>query len=350
MKTIAIKEISGVLERIGAVNPIAVDAPGATGTLAQHTGNRHHQRPEDTGGAPGRAEPVPGAITGLPTGFRDLDRVTTGLHRGELVVVGARPSMGKTTFATHLVEAAAMGARVPVVVFSPETPAEHLVMKMLASRARIDQQRVRTGTLDPDERSRLASQAALLGDTDIFIVDQRALTPSELRACCRRLDKAHGLGLVVVDTLQLMHVPGSQQTRAPRARELARRTDIAEVSRSLKALASEMRVPVVACSQLDRGLELRANMRPVMSDLPERGAIEHDADLIVFIYRDEVYHAQSKHKGKAELIVAKQRNGPLGSVDLAFSGRFARFADVPALTLVRGGAGPSSSIPPAPHP
>ena len=350
MKTIAIKEISGVLERIGALNRLAVDAPGATGTLAQHTGNRHHQRPEDTGGAPGRAEPVPGAITGLPTGFRDLDRATTGLHRGELVVVGARPSMGKTTFATHLVEAAALGGRVPVVVFSPETPAEHLVMKMLASRARIDQQRVRTGTLDPAERSRLASQAALLGDTDIFFVDQRALTPSELRACCRRLDKAHGLGLVVVDTLQLMHVPGSQQTRAPRARELAGRTDIAEVSRSLKALASEMRVPVVACSQLDRGLELRANMRPVMSDLPEGGAIEHNADLIVFIYRDEVYHAQSKHRGKAELIVAKQRNGPLGSIDLAFSGRFARFADVPALTLVRGGAGTSSSIPPAPHP
>ena len=348
MKTIAIKEISGVLERIGALNRLAVDAPGATGTLAQHTGNRHHQGPEDPGGAPARAEPVPGAITGLPTGFRDLDRTTAGLQRGDLIIIAGRPSMGKTTFATHLVEAAAMGARVPVVVFSPETPAEHLVMKMLASRARIDQQRVRTGTLDPDERSRLASQAALLGDTDIFIVDQRALTPSELRACCRRLDKAHGLGLVVVDTLQLMHVPGSQQTRAPRARELAGRTDIAEVSRSLKALASEMRVPVVACSQLDRGLELRANMRPVMSDLPERGAIEHDADLIVFIYRDEVYHAQSKHKGKAELIVAKQRNGPLGSVDLAFSGRFARFADVPALKLVRGGA--SSSIPPAPHP
>ena len=348
MKTIAVKEISGVLERIGALNRLAVDAPGATGTLAQHTGNRHHQRPEDTGGAPARAEPVPGAITGLPTGFRDLDRVTTGLHRGELVVVGARPSMGKTTFATHLVEAAALGGRVPVVVFSPETPAEHLVMKMLASRGRIDQQRVRTGTLDPDERSRLASQAALLGDTDIFFVDQRALTPSELRACCRRLDKAHGLGLVVVDYLQRLHVPGSQQTRAPGAPELAGRTDIAEVSRSLKALASEMRVPVVACSQLDRGLELRANMRPVMSDLPEGGAIEHDADLIVFIYRDEVYHAQSKHKGKAELIVAKQRKGPLGSVDLAFSGRFARFADVPALKLVRGGA--SSSIPPAPHP
>ena len=267
MKTIAIKEISRVLERIGALNRLAVDAPGATGTLAHGARNRHHRGPEEPRSAPARAEPVPGAITGLPTGFRDLDRTTAGLHRGELVVVGARPSMGKTTFAAHLVEAAALGARVPIVVFSPETPAEHLVMKMLASRGRIDQQRVRTGRLDPDERSRLASQAALLGDTDIFFVDQRALTPSELRACCRRLHKAHGLGLVVVDYLQLMHVPGSQQTRAPRARELAGRTDIAEVSRSLKALASEMRVPVVACSQLDCGLELRANMRPVMSDL-----------------------------------------------------------------------------------
>ena len=203
MKTIAIKEISGVLERIGALNRLAVDAPGATGTLAQHTGNRHHQGPEDTGGAPGRAEPVPGAITGLPTGFRDLDRTTAGLHRGELVVVGARPSMGKSTFAAHLVEAAALGARVPVVVFSPETPAEHLVVKMLASRGRIDQQRVRTGTLGADERSRLSSQAALLNDTNLFIVDQPALMPSELRACCRRLHKAHGLGLVVVDYLQL---------------------------------------------------------------------------------------------------------------------------------------------------
>ena len=170
----------------------------------------------------------------------------------------------------------------PVVVFSPELPAEQLVMKMLASLGRIDQQRMRTGLLDPGERSRLASQAARLDGTDIFIVDHSALTPSELRACCLGLHRAHGLGLVVVDYLQCMRVPG-----APETGELAGRADIAELSRSLKALASEMSVPVVACSQLNRSLEWRANKRPVMSDLRDVGAIEHDADLVVFIYRDE---------------------------------------------------------------
>ena len=317
--SIPINDIGAVLERIGALS----------------------RRPGDAAGVTAGGEPR--AITAVPTGFAELDRATGGLHRGELAIVAARPSMGKTTFAMHLVEAAAMRARVPVVVFSLETPAEHLAMKMLASLGRIDQQRVRTGRLDPGERSRLASQAALLGDTDIFIVDRSALTPSELRACCLALHRAHGLGLVVVDYLQCMRVAGAPQTRA-----LAGRADIAEVSRSLKALASEMRVPVVACSQLERSLERRANRRPVMSDLRDVGAIEHDADLVVFIYRDEVYHEWSKRRGKAELIIAKRRNGPPAVIDLAFSGRFARFADVPASSVVPGGG--ASSIPPAPHP
>ena len=235
--------------------------------------------------------------------------------------------MGKTAFAMNLVEEAAIGARVPVVVFSMEMPAEHLVMRMLGSLGRIDQQSVRTGRLDTGDWPRLSSQVALLNDTDIFIVDQSALTPSQLRACCRRLKAEHGLGLVVVDYLQLMHVPDTGEPRARAVHERASRAEISEISRSLKALATELMVPVVACSQLDRRLEQRTDKRPVLSDLGEWGAIEHDADLIVFIYRDEVYNEQSKDKGKAEIMIEKPRNGPIGSVELAFFGRYARFAD-----------------------
>ena len=308
--SIHIKDIGAVLERIG----VSSRRPGdATATLAQRPGTRHRPGPRD-------------AIAAVPTGLTELDRATGGLHRGALAVVAARPSMGKTTLALHLVEAAAMRARVPVVVFSPELPAEHLAMKMLASLGAVDQQRVRTARLDPAERARLASQAARLGDTDLFIVDHRALTPAELRACCLAVHRAHRLGLVVVDSLQCMR---------------AGRADIAEVSRSLKALAGELRVPVVACSQLPRTLERRANRRPVMADLREVGAIERDADLVVFIYRDEMYHARTNDTGRAELTVARRPDRPPVLLDLAFSGRFARFADIP-------GDG-ASSIPPAPE-
>ncbi len=257
-------------------------------------------------------------ITGVPTGFSDLDQLTAGLQRGDLVIVAGRPSMGKTAFAMNIVEEAAIRDKLSVIVFSMEMPAEQLTMRMLSSLGRIDQQKVRTGRLGHDDWPRLTSQVALLNDTNIFIVDDSALTPTELHARCRRLKREHGVDLVVIDYLQLMYVPGTRENRA---------TEISEISRSLKALAKELMVPVIACSQLNRRLEERQNKRPVMSDLRESGAIEQDADLILFIYRDEVYDDESKDKGKAEIIIGKQRNGPIGKVDLAFLGRYARFED-----------------------
>ena len=257
-------------------------------------------------------------ITGVPTGFSDLDQTTAGLQRGDLVIVAGRPSMGKTAFAMNLVEEAAIREKLSVIVFSMEMPAEQLTMRMLSSLGRIDQQKVRTGRLDHDDWPRLSSQVAMLSDTNIFIVDDSALTPTELHARCRRLKREHGVDLVVIDYLQLMYIPGTRENRA---------TEISEISRSLKALAKELMVPVVACSQLNRRLEERQNKRPVMSDLRESGAIEQDADLILFIYRDEVYDEESKDKGKAEIIIGKQRNGPIGKVPLAFLGRYARFED-----------------------
>ena len=255
-------------------------------------------------------------ITGVPTGFEDLDRKTAGLQYGDLVIVAGRPSMGKTSFSMNLVEEAAVRAELPVIVFSMEMPAEQLTMRMLSSLGRIDQQKVRTGKLDGDDWPRLTSTLEILNNTKIFIVDDAALTPTEMRARCRRLKREHGLGLVVIDYLQLMHVPGTRENRA---------TEISEISRSLKALAKELMVPVVACSQLNRGLEQRQDKRPVMSDLRESGAIEQDADLILFIYRDEVYNEESKDKGKAEIIIGKQRNGPIGRVELAFLNHLTRF-------------------------
>ena len=261
-------------------------------------------------------------IIGVPTGFDDLDQMTAGLQRGDLVIVAGRPSMGKTAFAMNIVEEAAIRGKLSVIVFSMEMPAEQLTMRMLSSLGRIDQQKVRTGRLGHDDWPRLTSQVALLNDTNIFIVDDSALTPTELHSRCRRLKREYGIDLVVIDYLQLMYVPGTRENRA---------TEISEISRSLKALAKELMVPVVACSQLNRRLEDRQNKRPVMSDLRESGAIEQDADLILFIYRDEVYDEESKDKGKAEIIVGKQRNGPIGKVDLAFLGRYARFEDYTAV-------------------
>ena len=258
-------------------------------------------------------------ITGVPSGFKDLDAMTAGLQRGDLVIVAGRPSMGKTAFAMNIVEEAAIQGRLSVAVFSMEMPAEQLTMRMLSSLGMIDQQKVRTGRLDPEDWPRLTSPLAMLNDTNIFIVDDSALTPTELRARCRRLKREQGLDLVVIDYLQLMYVPGTSENRA---------TEISEISRSLKALAREVNAPVVACSQLNRSLELRGNKRPVMSDLRESGAIEQDADLILFIYRDEVYDKESKDKGKAEIIIGKQRNGPIGKVNLAFLGRYARFENL----------------------
>ena len=256
-------------------------------------------------------------ITGIPTGFGDFDDMTSGLQPGDLVIVAGRPSMGKTSFAMNIAEHAAIKSRLPVAVFSMEMSGEQLAMRLMSSLGRIDQHKVRTGKLDEDDWPRLSSTVSLLAEAPLYIDDGAALTPAELRARARRLMREHGrLGLIVVDYLQLMQVPGTRENRA---------TEISEISRTLKALARELSVPLMALSQLNRGLEQRPNKRPMMSDLRESGAIEQDADLIVFIYRDEVYNENSPDKGTAEIIVAKQRNGPTGFIRLTFLGQYTRF-------------------------
>lgn len=256
-------------------------------------------------------------ITGLPTGWGDFDEMTSGLQAGDLVIVAGRPSMGKTTFAINIAEYAAIKKRVPVAIFSMEMPGEQLAIRLLSSMGRINQQRLRTGRLEDEDWPRLTSAVSMFTEVPLFIDDSPALTPTDLRARARRLMREQGgLGLVVVDYLQLMQVSGSTENRA---------TEISEISRGLKALAKELKVPVIALSQLNRSLEQRPNKRPVMSDLRESGAIEQDADLIVFIYRDEVYNEDSPDKGTAEIIIGKQRNGPIGTVRLTFLGQYTRF-------------------------
>ena len=258
-------------------------------------------------------------ITGLPTGFIDFDDQTSGLQPADLVIIAGRPSMGKTTFAMNIAENAAIHSKQPVALFSMEMPADSLAMRMLSSLGRIDQHRLRTGRLNDDDWPRLTSAIALLNEAPLFIDDTGGLTPSELRARARRLKREHGLSLIIVDYLQLMS--GSANGRQAENRT----NEISEISRSLKALAKELNVPVIALSQLNRSLEQRPNKRPVMSDLRESGAIEQDADIIVFIYRDEVYNEDSAEKGKAEIIISKQRNGPIGTVALTFQGKYTRF-------------------------
>ncbi|MBD3610722.1 MAG: replicative DNA helicase, partial [Gammaproteobacteria bacterium] len=240
-------------------------------------------------------------ITGLPTGFNDFDEKTSGLQNSDLVIVAGRPSMGKTTFAMNLVENVTLKTGVPAAVFSMEMPGDALAMRMLSSLGRIDQHRVRSGKLEDDDWARLTSAVSMLAEVPIFIDDTPALSPIEVRARARRIKREHGLGLIMIDYLQLMQSgKGSGENRA---------TEISEISRGLKALAKELEVPVIALSQLNRSLEQRPNKRPVMSDLRESGAIEQDADVIVFIYRDEVYNEDTPDKGKAEIIIGKQRNG-----------------------------------------
>ncbi len=258
-----------------------------------------------------------GNITGASTGFTDLDELTSGLQPSDLIIVAGRPSMGKTTIAMNMAENIAIKGDKPVAVFSMEMPGDALAMRMMSSLGRIDQNKVRTGKLEDDEWPRLTSAINLLAETKLFIDDTPALTPTEVRARARRLTREHGqLGLIVLDYLQLMQSPSSGENRVQQ---------ISDISRGLKALAKELSVPVVALSQLNRNLEQRPNKRPVMSDLRESGAIEQDADLIVFVYRDEVYNEDSPDKGIAEIIIGKQRNGPLGTVRLTFLGRYTRF-------------------------
>jgi replicative DNA helicase len=255
-------------------------------------------------------------ITGIATGFDDLDDRTAGLQSADLIIIAGRPSMGKTALAINIAEHAAIKDKKSVAVFSMEMPGDSLAMRMMSSLGRIDQHKVRTGKLHDDDWPRLTSAVEILKDAKLFIDDTPALTPAELRARCRRIAREQSLDLVVVDYLQLMSVPGTTENRA---------TEISEISRSLKAMAKELNVPVVALSQLNRSVEQRPNKRPVMSDLRESGAIEQDADVIIFIYRDEVYDEDSVDKGKAEIIIAKQRNGPIGTIKLAFLGQYTRF-------------------------
>ena len=256
-------------------------------------------------------------ITGLPTGFHDFDQMTSGLQRGDLIIVAGRPSMGKTSFAMNIAEYGALKTKKPVAVFSMEMPGEQLALRLMSSHGRINQQHLRTGKIRQEDWPRLTGAAELLSQAPIYIDDTPALTPTELRARARRLVREHNeLGLIVIDYMQLMQIPGTRENRA---------TEISEISRALKALAKELDVPVVALSQLNRSLEQRPNKRPIMSDLRESGAIEQDADLIVFIYRDEVYNEDTPDKGIAEIIIGKQRNGPIGTVRLTFLGQFTRF-------------------------
>lgn len=261
------------------------------------------------------------ALTGLATGLSDLDEMTSGLQPSDLVIVAGRPSMGKTTLVMNMAEHAAIKSGRPVLVFSMEMPADSLAMRMMSSLGRIDQHRIRTGKLDDDDWPRVTSAVHMLSEAPLFIDDTPALSPAEMRTRARRLAKEHGrLGLIVVDYLQLMKVPGFKADN--------RTAEISEISRSLKSLAKELEVPVVALSQLNRSLEQRHDKRPMMSDLRESGAIEQDADLICFIYRDEVYNEDSPDKGVAEIIIAKQRNGPIGKVRVAFLGKYTRFEDL----------------------
>ena len=258
-------------------------------------------------------------VTGIPSGFSDLDSMTSGLQPGDLVIVAGRPSMGKTAFSLNIAENVALDTGLPVAVFSMEMAATQLAMRMIGSVGRLDQHRMRTGRLEDEDWVRLTTALGRLNDAPVFIDEGAGLSSFDVRARARRLHRQTGkLGLIVVDYLQLMSGAAGRQSEN-------RATEISEISRSLKSLAKELDVPVIALSQLNRSVEQRPDKRPVMSDLRESGAIEQDADLILFIYRDEVYNPDSPDKGTAEIIIAKQRNGPIGRVRLTFIGANTRF-------------------------
>jgi replicative DNA helicase len=258
-----------------------------------------------------------GSLTGLASGYQDLDEMTSGWQKSDLVIVAGRPSMGKTAFAMNLVENAVLTGEQPVLVFSLEMPSESLIFRLLSSIGRINQTKLRTGQLTEEDWPGFNNAVAKLKDRPLFIDDSASVSPMEMRARARRIVREHGqLGMIVVDYLQLMQIKGTNENRV---------NEISEISRSLKLLAREFECPVIALSQLNRGLEQRPNKRPQMSDLRESGAIEQDADLITFIYRDEVYNEDSPDKGMAEIIIGKHRNGPIGTVRLSFLGQFTRF-------------------------
>jgi replicative DNA helicase len=263
-----------------------------------------------------RRSEAPSDVTGLATGFYDLDKATGGLQNSDLIIVAARPSMGKTSFVMNVAEYVALKSGRAVAVFSMEMSTQQLALRMVSSLGRVRQENLRTGRLSDEEWPRVVSTITMLRSAKLFIDDEPALSPSEVRARARRLKREHGLGLVVIDYLQLMKVPGLEDSRV---------NEISEISRSLKALAKELHVPVIALSQLNRGVEQRTDKRPLMSDLRESGSIEQDADIVSFIYRDDYYDKNSPEKNIAEIIIAKQRNGPTGTTKLRFSGMYTRF-------------------------
>ena len=257
------------------------------------------------------------ALTGASTGYADLDEKTSGLQKSDLIIVAGRPAMGKTTFSMNLAEYIAINDKKPVAIFSMEMPAEQLILRMFASIGRVPLNDIRSGKIREDDWPRIGMAVKTFGETKLFIDDTAALSPTEIRAKCRRLAREHGeLGLIVIDYIQLMQTGAKSDNRA---------AEISEISRGLKQLAKEMNCPVIALSQLNRSLEQRPNKRPIMSDLRESGAIEQDADIIMFIYRDEVYNEDTPDKGMAEVIIGKQRNGAIGTVRLTFTGKYTRF-------------------------
>jgi len=260
-------------------------------------------------------------VTGVPSGFKELDRLTAGFHASDLIIVAGRPSMGKTALCLNLAQYAAIEKRIPVAIFSLEMSKEQLVIRMLCSEAQVEGTRLRTGFLTESDWPKLTLAAGNVSDAPIFIDDSAAISVLELRAKARRLKGEHGLGMLIIDYLQLMK---------GRTRVESRQQEISEISRSLKALAKELTIPVIAVSQLSRKTEERTGNRPQLSDLRESGAIEQDADLILFLYRDEVYNRSedNPNKGKAELIIGKQRNGPIGKIELAFFDKFTTFKEL----------------------
>lgn len=260
-----------------------------------------------------------GKITGVPTGFTDLDRLLCGLNPSDLVIIAARPAMGKSSFATSIAHNVALKTHVPVALFSLEMSKEQLVQRMLTSEAKVDQQRARSGNLEEGDLARLSQAAGRLAKAPLYIDDSAMISIRQLRSKTRRLQAEKGLGLIIIDYLQLMQGSGRSENR---------QQEIAEISRSLKGLARELNIPVVALAQLSRSVEQRQDKKPQLSDLRESGSLEQDADVVMFIYRDEYYNPETEKKGRAEIIVAKQRNGPTGVAEMAFLQQYTRFMDL----------------------
>lgn len=260
-----------------------------------------------------------GGVTGLPTGFTDLDRMTAGLQPSDLIILAARPSMGKTTFALNIARYAAVELKIPVVIFSLEMSKEQLALKLLCSEAGVDNQRIRTGTLMDNDWPRLSHALGRLSDANMFIDDTAGASALEIRSRARRIKAENGLGLIVIDYLQLMQNHGRSENR---------QQEVSEISRSLKSLARELEVPVVALSQLSRAVEQRTSKVPSLADLRESGSLEQDADLVVFLYREDYYNPETDKKNITDLIIAKQRNGPTGSIELLFQKEFSKFAGI----------------------